>query len=97
MAVKVLIQAFTHQTGRFLGQLLEGQLLLNAKYCMSKVLMHVLIDYRFFAIKGSAIDARYSTNTDIVLPLQNNYKTFSIMLDKFITPEHSISFDVEFE
>ena len=52
---------------------------------------------QFFPAEGSDMDARYTINTDIVLPLQNNYKTFSITLDKFITPENSISFDVEFE
>ena len=54
---------------------------------------------QFFPEDGSIIDAIYSVNNDIMLPLQAEYKYFTIALDKFIMndPKHSISFDVEFE
>ncbi|MEO5996065.1 MAG: hypothetical protein ABIN89_05050 [Chitinophagaceae bacterium] len=54
---------------------------------------------KFFSKDAANLEANYSINSNIMLPLKNNYKKFTISLDRAPTnnPNHAVTFELEFE
>ena len=72
----------------------------NKKFLIIKNLdERFTLTVQFFAEDASNLDANYSINSNIMLPLKNNYKKFTISLDRAPTnnPNHAVTFELEFE